>query len=164
MIRTWRVGYDRFDPCQTKRAFATKKLCPTRRKFTAQWNLDAIAGKWPDTPARWKVADVEYNDWPVCQSWLRMSDRIYCNIRSAFSELYHCSHANQQMKYYFMVKKCMYIYGRRSSTTLRAKFWVSLVTGTSASGPLADMPVTRCPRCRQSHVIGNVSRELEVRL
>ena len=48
--------------------------------------------------------------------------------------------------------------GWRSSRPLRAKFWDSLVTGTSASGPLANEPVTRFPRYRLNHVTGTLFR------
>ena len=48
--------------------------------------------------------------------------------------------------------------GKRISRPLRAKNWDSLVTGTSASGPLANVPVTRLPRYRHSHVAGTHSR------
>ena len=37
-------------------------------------------------------------------------------------------------------------HGRQSSRPLRAKFWDSLVTGTSAPGPLANRSVMRLPR------------------
>ena len=58
---------------------------------------------------------------------------------------YNCeySHSNQQISQFFMAKKT-YRHGRQHSRTLRAKFWVSLVTGTSASGALANVSVTRC--------------------
>ena len=49
-------------------------------------------------------------------------------------------------------------YGRRSLRSLRAKFGVSLVTGTSASGPLANVPVTRFLRYRHTHVAGTYFR------
>ena len=37
---------------------------------------------------------------------------------------------------------------------LRAKIWDSLVTGVSASGPLANMPVTRLTRYRHNNITG----------
>ena len=63
------------------------------------------------------------------------------------------SHSNRQIRQHFMVKKNQR-HGRRSSRALRAKFWGSLVTGTSASGPLANEPITRSTRYKQNHVIG----------
>ena len=58
------------------------------------------------------------------------------------------SHFNQQIRQYFTVK-ILKRHGRWSSRILRAKFWVSLVTG-----PLANMPVTRLTRYRKHHVVG----------
>ena len=49
-------------------------------------------------------------------------------------------------------------HGRRSLRPLRAKFWDSLVTGTSAPGPLANVPVTRIPRFRHNLVTGTLFR------
>ena len=45
-------------------------------------------------------------------------------------------------------------HGRRSSLTLEAKFWVSLVAGASAPGPLSNMPMTWLTRYRLNYVIG----------
>ena len=67
---------------------------------------------------------------------------------------YHCKYSlsNEQTRQYFMV-----IFFQRHSRwrSLRAKFWLSLVTGISASGLLANVPVTRWPRYRLSHVVGS---------
>ena len=49
-------------------------------------------------------------------------------------------------------------HGRRSLRPLRAKFWDSLVTGTSAPGPLANVPITRIPRSRHNLVTGTLFR------
>ena len=49
-------------------------------------------------------------------------------------------------------------HGRQSSRPLRAKFWDSLVAGTSAPGPLANVPVTRLPRFRHNLVTGTLTR------
>ena len=47
-------------------------------------------------------------------------------------------------------------HGKRSSRPLRAKFWDSLVTGTSAPRPLANVPVTRLPRFGHNLVTGTL--------
>ena len=71
---------------------------------------------------------------------------------------YKYSHSNQQIRQYFSDMATRWFFfqqqGRRSSRTLRAKFWVSLVTGISTSGPLANVPVTRLTRYRHNQVAG----------
>ena len=64
--------------------------------------------------------------------------------------------SNQQIRQYF--KSIFFQRHQRSSRNMRAKFWVSLVTGTSASGPLANVPVTRLTRYIINHVTGTYFR------